>query len=174
MLKLGRSGLAVVHSRSYVAMLMGLQSKWFCKTPIVFDMRGFWADEKVDAGTWKKGILYSLVKKLESYFVNKADHIISLTETAVDEILTWESAGKLSKDKFSVVSTCVAADKFKWVESFPEPICLGCVGGVQLWYDFPRVLDLYKFLLDVQPEAKLHIVNQSEHLQRHLQTISRA
>ena len=57
----------------------------------------------------------------------------------------------------------MAADKFKWVESFPEPICLGCVGGVQLWYDFPRVLDLYNLLLDVQPEAKLHIVNQSEH-----------
>ena len=77
--------------------------------------------------------------------------------------MSWESSGKLSKDKFSVVSTCVAADKFKWVESFPEPICLGCVGGVQLWYDFPRVLDLYNLLLDVQPEAKLHIVNQSEH-----------
>ena len=162
-LKLGRSGLAVVHSRSYVAMLMGLPSKWFYKIPIVFDMRGFWADEKVDAGTWKKGLLYSLVKKLESYFVNKSDHIISLTETAVDEILSWESSGKLSKDKFSVVSTCVAADKFQWVKDFPEPICLGCVGGVQLWYDFPRALDLYNSLLKVRPEAKLHIVNQSEH-----------
>ena len=77
---------------------------------------------------WKKGILYSLVKKLESYFVNKADHIISLTETAVDEILTWESAGKLSKDKFSVVATCVAADKFKWVESFPDRYALAVLG----------------------------------------------
>jgi hypothetical protein len=45
-------------------------------------MRGFWVDEKVDAGIWKKNsIIFNLSKKVESKMLRKSDHIITLTNS---------------------------------------------------------------------------------------------
>src|SRR5688572_2302545 len=53
----------MIHCRSYVAAEMGLklQQKG---AKFLFDMRGFWADEKVDSGQWKQDrALYRSVYK---------------------------------------------------------------------------------------------------------------
>jgi hypothetical protein len=42
----------MVHCRSYVAAEIGLWAKKKYGTKFLFDMRGFWADEKVDSGQW--------------------------------------------------------------------------------------------------------------------------
>src|SRR5690349_10273108 len=42
----------LVHCRSYVAAEVGLILKRKFRTKFLFDMRGFWADEKVDNGQW--------------------------------------------------------------------------------------------------------------------------
>jgi hypothetical protein len=47
-----RHRLQVVHARSYVAALMALPLKRWLGRKFIFDMRGFWADERVDGGVW--------------------------------------------------------------------------------------------------------------------------
>ena len=48
-------------------------------------MRGFWADERLDGDIWKKDdFIYKIVKSLEKSFILNADHIVSLTNAAVD------------------------------------------------------------------------------------------
>lgn len=42
-----------IHCKSYIATLVGLRLKEKHKTPFLFDMRGFWADERADVGIWK-------------------------------------------------------------------------------------------------------------------------
>jgi len=42
----------IVHCRSYVAAEAGVEVKKKYGTKFLFDMRGFWADEKVDNGQW--------------------------------------------------------------------------------------------------------------------------
>lgn len=158
-----QSSVSLVHCRSYVAMLMGMPLRWFFKRPIVFDMRGFWADEKVDARRWKRTGVYLLVKFLEKHFLKKASHVISLTQRAVDEMLSWSALKNIDSNKFSVISTCVVTDRFDYSPNPPENLVLGYVGGTQLWYDFPRVLGLFNALLAQHPNAKLHIVNKGEH-----------
>ena len=61
-------------------------------TKFLFDMRGFWADEKKDAGSWNlKNPIFSRVykyyKKREIEYLNNADYIISLTDAGKKEIL---------------------------------------------------------------------------------------
>jgi len=41
-----------VHCRSYISAIMGLLSQKVFHTKFIFDMRGFWADERVDGGLW--------------------------------------------------------------------------------------------------------------------------
>src|ERR1700752_833715 len=42
----------VIHCRSYMAALIGLKLKKKYGTKFIFDMRGFWADERIDGGIW--------------------------------------------------------------------------------------------------------------------------
>ena len=59
-LKLARHGSAeIVHARSYIAGLMALAVKKVMGAQYVFDMRGFWPDERVEAGIWKRRSLRS-------------------------------------------------------------------------------------------------------------------
>jgi hypothetical protein len=44
----------VLHCRSYLAGLIGLYCKNKFNTGFIFDMRGFWADERTEGGIWKK------------------------------------------------------------------------------------------------------------------------
>ena len=44
---------SLVHSRGYISALIGLGLKRRYGVKFLFDMRGLWADEKVDAGAWR-------------------------------------------------------------------------------------------------------------------------
>ena len=49
-----RHRVSVVHARSYVPGLMALVVKRASGARFLFDMRGLWADERVDGGIWPK------------------------------------------------------------------------------------------------------------------------
>ncbi|MBK7816525.1 MAG: hypothetical protein IPJ60_02575 [Sphingobacteriaceae bacterium] len=52
--------ISLTHCRSYLSALIGLKLKKQKGIPFLFDMRGFWADERIDGGIWKKAILCTL------------------------------------------------------------------------------------------------------------------
>ena len=60
----------IVHCRSYLAALIGLKMKKRYGVKFIFDMRGFWADERVDGKLWSLrnplfGAIYKFFKKKE-------------------------------------------------------------------------------------------------------------
>jgi glycosyltransferase involved in cell wall biosynthesis len=86
----------MVHCRSYPAARVGLGLKQRHGLPLLFDMRGFWPDQRREGGRWRRGHpagrwLYSSWKKHEAQLVRSADHIVVLTEAARREIGTWPS-----------------------------------------------------------------------------------
>jgi glycosyltransferase involved in cell wall biosynthesis len=85
---------AMVHCRSYVAADAGLYLKKKFGIKFLFDMRGFWVDERVDGGAWNLQrpfyrMVYNRYKKKEAVYVTAADGIISLTEAGKQEIKSW-------------------------------------------------------------------------------------
>ena len=51
-----------IHCRSYLPGLIALKLKKKFACPFIFDMRGFWADERVDGGMWNlKNPVFKLV-----------------------------------------------------------------------------------------------------------------
>lgn len=102
----------IVHCRSYVTSLVGL---WFKKrhaVRFIFDMRGFWADERVEGDIWNLKnpvfrMIYSFFKKKEREFVSRADHVVALTEKARVEISSWQLATKVT-----VIPCCADPDLF--------------------------------------------------------------
>jgi len=47
-----RHRLRIVHARSYVPSVMALAIKRLTGVKYLFDMRGFWADERADGQLW--------------------------------------------------------------------------------------------------------------------------
>lgn len=86
--------ISLVHCRSYVACEVGLYLKEKYGLKLIFDMRGFWADERVDSGHWDQRrllyrILYKNFKDKEKKFIRESDAIISLSEAGKKEIESW-------------------------------------------------------------------------------------
>ena len=49
-----RTGGRIVHARGYVPALIALALRATRGTRLLFDMRGFWADERVDGALWPR------------------------------------------------------------------------------------------------------------------------
>jgi glycosyltransferase involved in cell wall biosynthesis len=164
-----RYRLRLLHARSDVAALMAWIVKGLTGAKFVFDMRGFWADERVDGGLWPRdGRLYRIAKWFESRFLLSADHVVSLTQAAVRvmEGFPWLQG---HMPPISVIPTCADLERFRpmhvpSIENIRQPrFVLGHVGSAGTWQLFDEVATCFSGLLAVHPEAMLLIVNRSEH-----------
>jgi len=89
-----KQSLDLIHCRSYIPALIALQIKKELGIPFIFDMRGFWADERVDGKIWnlKNPVyrkVYDYFKKNERRFLEEAAAIVSLTHAGREEIVRW-------------------------------------------------------------------------------------
>ena len=61
--------IKIIHIRSYIPGLMIIFYKNFFKFKLIFDMRGFWPEEKIDRhATQTKPIINCLVYALQGFF----------------------------------------------------------------------------------------------------------
>ncbi|RME16286.1 MAG: glycosyltransferase [Bdellovibrio sp.] len=153
---------SLTHARSYVATFIAWLLFKQKKQPFIFDMRGFWADEKVEGGSWKpSSIIYKITKWLERKFISDSSKIISLTKTAKREI---QKKFSIPPEKISVIPTCTDLKKFKPLnKKKPSPFLIGYVGATQLWYRFEPVAWFFKAFQKHHPDALLKIFNKGEH-----------
>lgn len=107
----------IVHCRSYISSLVGLYLKSINagRIKFVFDMRGFWIEERLDGQMWNLKnplykIVYSFFKSKEKLFYEKADKIIILTNAAKKFIVKEKG---VDPAKIGVVPTCVDFNLFK-------------------------------------------------------------
>lgn len=108
--------IMLTHCRSYLAALAGLSLKQRHAVPFIFDMRGFWADERIDGGIWKKSHLlqrffYNYFKRKEKQFLQQADAVISLTRAAVP-VLDKHYPGIQLREKITIIPCCTDTDVF--------------------------------------------------------------
>jgi len=159
--------IKIVHARSYVSALMGLLLKKLLGIKFIFDMRGLWADEKIDSKAWnKEGALYKITKRFEKSFLLNADTVVSLTNAAVNEIKKFEYLEE-NNTRYEVITTCADLELFNIDESNLEGeylgFTLGYVGSVSLWYKFHETLMSFKLLQEIIGDARLVIVNKGQH-----------
>ena len=160
-----RHRLRIVHARSYVASVMALTIKRLTGAKYLFDMRGFWADERVDGGLWpRSGRMFRVAKGFERRFLLGADHVVSLTQAAVRELQRFDYLqGRMPP--VTVIPTCADLTRFSpmYRERDGGSFVLGYVGTVGTWYLFDEVATCFAQLLRMQPDARFLIVNRGEH-----------
>ena len=158
-----RHRLRLLHARSDVPALMAWPVQQLTGARFLFDMRAFWADERVDGGLWPRdGRLYRLAKWFERRFFLAADHLISLTHSGVRELEQLPCLrGRLPAT--TVIPTCADLARFRILGDRPPGLTLGYVGTVGTWYLFDETVAAFAELIRLRPQARILIVNRNEH-----------
>lgn len=102
----------IVHCRGYISALLGEKMKKKFDTKFIFDMRGWWPDEKKESGAWPMPLfepVYSYFKRKERHFFQHSDITVSLTEAGKKEIVSqrWQKP-----ELVRVISTCTDLSLF--------------------------------------------------------------
>lgn len=158
-----RHGIRILHARSYVPAVIALVLKQATGAKFIFDMRGFWADERLDGGIWPEdGYMYRLAKWFEKKFLLHADYVVSLTHSAVKEIENFPYL-EGCMPPVAVIPTCANLEVFRPGNQRRDGFVLGYAGSAGTWYQFDRVIDCFFELRKIVPNSRLLIVNRNEH-----------
>jgi glycosyltransferase involved in cell wall biosynthesis len=159
-----RHRIRIVHVRSYVPALMAVAACRFTNAKLLFDIRGFWVDERVDGGLWPaNGWLYRSAKRVEKVLFRSADHIVTLTHASARAIKSFPYLSD-RVPPVSVIPTCADLDRFCMGDARQDDtFVLGYVGSVGSWYLFDHLLSCFKALRAIHPDSRMLIVNKSEH-----------
>ncbi len=175
---------SIVHCRGYISAIIGIYLKRKYGVKFIFDMRGWWADEKLESGFWSKPIyrpVYRYFKKLEKVFFGKADFVVSLTEAGKKEIIKQRLA---QEEKVGVIPTCVDFSLFK---PFNEPtrlkirdeLCISPTSKVLLYsgslggnYDINYIIKIFDSFSKQFQEAHLMILTKDILSKSEMETLS--
>jgi glycosyltransferase involved in cell wall biosynthesis len=168
----------VLHCRSYIPALIGLYFKRKSQTGFIFDMRGFWADERIEGGIWSKinpitNILYQFFKKKEKDFFKESDYIVSLTNKGKQIIEGWNLS--IPTDKITVIPCCADLNHFsknnkndnilfnlkKQFPALNQEFIISYVGSLGTWYMTDEMLDFYKVFRELQSSTLLIITKDN-------------
>ena len=163
-----------VHCRSYISGLVGMKLQQSFGIRFIFDIRGFWADERVEGGLWNLdnpiyNAVYKFFKTQEKKMFASADIIVSLTALGSNII---QKNFSISKNKIHIIPCCADLDHFDHrslnfdiVEKIKErsgikdhhPI-LGYLGAIGTWYMLDEMLEFFKRMLVRYPNALFLLV----------------
>lgn len=159
----------VVHCRSYIPSMAGLHLRLTTGLPLLFDMRGFWPEERVEGGSWKiqnplYRAIYRYFKRLELKLFRSSDHIVVLTAAAKRQLLGRPSlAGRAASD-ISVIPCAVDFNHFPLATSrraaarealgiSGDATVLVYVGSLGSWYMLEEMLDYFRFFQGLRENA---------------------
>ena len=175
-----KEGFDMVHTRPGVPTLVALWLKKKYRIKFLNDIRGFWADERVDGGMWnlknplfKK--IYSFFKEHEYECIEKADHNTCLTYKGREEMQNWDipnqpipievipcsadmalfNPANINDDLKHQVKNELNIKDTDLIVSY-----LGSIGG---WYLVDEMMRFFKILITKIPDIKILFISPHRH-----------
>ncbi len=168
----------LVHCRSYLPAIVGLALKRRLGLRFLFDMRGFWADERVEGGLWNLGnpmfrAIYRYVKRREVELLREADAIVSLTE-AGKAVLLARPDRAADGPPITVIPCCVDFEAFHLTNEkvraatrrelgiAPDTRVTAYLGSIGTWYMLDEMLDCFAVQLARDPTALFLFITRDD------------
>ncbi|MEZ5003139.1 MAG: glycosyltransferase [Chitinophagales bacterium] len=163
---------SIVHCRGYITPFAALEVKKKYSVKFLFDIRGFWPDEKVEGKDWNiknpaYRAVYNYFKKKEVEFYNAADHSICLTYKGRDILHKRDSIAN-QPVPIEVIPCCVDLDLFNPDNiNFEEQqklrselgiseqdFIISYLGSIGTWYMLDEMLEFFSLLKAKKTNAK--------------------
>ncbi len=167
---------SIVHCRSYITALVGMYLKKKYGLRFIFDMRGFWADERIDGKIWNIrnpifNLIYHYFKRKEQEFLKNADYTITLTHKAKNIICSWPDSPKYAP--VEVIPCCVDTELFDYsnikndeipFKKSPDEFVICYLGAIGTWYMLDEMMQFFAKLLKIKPNSRFLFVTQEQPL----------
>jgi glycosyltransferase involved in cell wall biosynthesis len=149
-----RTKAQIIHCRGDIAMAM---ARWAAPrgTAMLYDVRGFFADERVEGGSWRRGSLTDrIVRRAEKKNLERADGLVVLTRRAQARLGSLRT--RLPPHR--VIPTCVDLERFRPRPTGSEPdFGLAYVGSLGSWYMVREMVDFARVATSVIPGKTLFL-----------------
>ncbi len=159
--------ISLIHTRSFIPGIVALLLKKTLKIPFIFDMRGLWIDERVDAGVLKNKILYKFLKYLERTVLRNAAHITVLTENLKNMLINRYDL----KIPIKVIPTCVDLNRFNSKKPNYDIIKLVYFGSCGPRYNIEEVINFFNQLKKLKRAQLTLIINNPQDLSEDLKKV---
>lgn len=165
-----RNKISIIHCRSEVASVIGLTVKFIFRKKMIYDRRGFMAEDYVEGGMWKtrKSFLYKLLIFVDNKLLLYSDRIVILAHKMKD----WLAINRpWVRDKITVIRCCVDVSRFDSNNNSKMKAELGLQdkflfvysGSLGTWYLLDNMIDFFKSTKKYIPNAHFLILTMSDH-----------
>ena len=156
-----RKDTDLFHCRSYFGAFFPAVLDVFRGCPYVFDTRGYWVDEKMEAGRWfQDSATRRVARHVERELYERAGGVVSLTELAAEDVRRGRFGRPHPEERSICIPTCVDYSKFRIERGEPPrhflrdgPI-IAYVGSLNPSYEYRASLQLVRLALLRSPKAK--------------------
>lgn len=148
-----------IHARSFIPAFAAYLISFIkinCK--YIYDMRGYWIEEKIDTNILKRNsILCKVLILIDKRIMIRASHIVTLSNISKSYL---RNKFDFNSSKISTIYTCTDTNKFRILEKNVGGICFGYVGTTVGWYLFDKTLDFISIAFRVIPYSTFKIVTR--------------
>jgi glycosyltransferase involved in cell wall biosynthesis len=155
--------IKIVHARGhYLTSIVAEKLKLRSGIKYIFDMRGFWADERVDGNLWNPNKfpfknIYNFFKRKEKDFLTNADSIVTLTYKAKEIVEGWQKEFSLGTVPITVIPCSADLELFNY-ENLTEStiqdvrlelgiekdsITFAYLGSIGTWYLLKEMMEFF-------------------------------
>lgn len=155
-----KEGIDIIHARGYVPSMIGAVIKKISNKRLIFDMRGFWPEEKVDSGALReRGLLFRALKKMEEFIAGNSDEVVVLTSAARKRLLKNHAFPSNVSVIPCGVDTYLFAEKKddrtgRGTDNYPSILYVGSLGS---FYDVKAIFAFLKRVKEEFKDATLNI-----------------
>jgi glycosyltransferase involved in cell wall biosynthesis len=162
-----RHGLRAIHARSYVAAVIGVGVSSLTRRRLIFDMRGFWPEERVEGNLWPaSGFLYRTAKRVERVLLRRSDAVIVLTQAARATLDAEPYRSNIRAGvPVAVIPCCTDVNRFVLAADAngSRERVLVYAGSVGTWYMLDEMLEFFAVAKQEAPSLRLLVLNRGEH-----------
>lgn len=126
-----RHGAKLVHCRGDVAMAMARLARLPQGVRLLYDIRGFYSDERSETSSWASdGLIDRTVRRIEADNLTGCDGFVVLTRRALAELERRHN----DLPPHRVIPTCADTKVFRPSEGAPAEFGLAYCGSLGTWY----------------------------------------
>lgn len=159
----------LVHARSYQAGVIAMGVWRISKVPYLFDFRGYWVDERIEANRWfKNRMSLRAARVLERQLFQNAAGVVSLALPAAADILDGKF-GSWNDRPVWVIPTAVDESEFdlslraeKRPPTLEGKLVIGFIGSFNSSYMVERSFELVADLCNLRTDAHLLVLTRQQ------------